>query len=200
VGDDSWQRMWDARKAVLESVLGPAEDTVLHAMVPFHLGGQADVLSFRKHLPGRLSATCELLGEPSQKQNVIGNFELVVAHRDENEWGPNVISKLARYTCDAQLEPGHTMGIGTAVPKKSTIAAFFFVDYKRIKFEGIDAGLLLCIGLTSDELTACQKGRRKEVYDALVARGVFPYTDLFRESVLKPSGGGFWRRLTGGGG
>jgi len=83
--------MWDARKAVLESVLGPAEDTVLHAVVPFHLGGQADVLSFRKHLPGRLSATCELLGEPSQKQNVIGNFELVVAHRDENEWGPNVI-------------------------------------------------------------------------------------------------------------
>ena len=200
MADDDWKQMWDARKASLESVLGPADDTVLHAVVPFHLGGQADVLAFRKHIAGRVSATCELLGEPSQKKNLQGTYELVIADRDGKDWGPNVISKLARYTCDAVLQPGQTMDIGTAVPAKSKITGFFFDDYKRMKFDGKDAGLLLCIGLTADELAACKQGKRQKVYDALVAQKVFPYTELFRQSVLKPSGGGFWRRLTGGGG
>src|SRR5438128_21044 len=119
---DEWKRTWDARKAALESVLGPAEGTVLHAVIPFHLGGEADVLSFRKLIGGRVAATCELLGEPSQKRNLQGTFELAIAQRDGNNWGPNIISKLARYTCDAVLQPGQTMEIGSAVPAKSTIA------------------------------------------------------------------------------
>jgi hypothetical protein len=166
---------------------------------PFYLGGQADVLSFRQHIAGRVLATCELLGEPSQKPNLQGTFELAIAHRDDNDWGPNIISKLAQYTCDAVLQPGQTMDIGSAVPAKSTIAGFFFDDFKRMKYQGGDAGVLLCIGLTADEVAACRKGKRQMVYDALIAQKVFPYTDLFRPSVLKPSGGGFWRRLTGSG-
>jgi hypothetical protein len=196
---NDWQHTWDARKAALESVLGPAEDCVLHALVPFHLGGQADVLTFRKHIPGRTAATCELLGEPAQKRNLLGTYELVIAHRDDNDWGPNVISKLARYTCDAQVQPGQTMDIAPAAPPNSTIAGFFFDDYKRIKYDGEDAGLLLCIGLTADELAACISGKRQMVYDALVAQNVFPYTDLDRPSVLKPPRPGFWRRLLSGG-
>jgi hypothetical protein len=199
MANDEWKQTWDARQAALESVLGPAEDTVLHAPVPFHLGGQADVLTFRQRTAGRIAATCELLGEPSQKRNLQGTYELAIAHRDENDWGPNIISKLARYTCDAVLQPGQTMDIDSAVPAKSTIAGFFFDDFKRMKFAGADAGVLLCIGLTADEVIACRKGKRQMVYDALIAQKVFPYTDLNRLSVLKSSGGGFWKRLTGGG-
>jgi hypothetical protein len=199
MADDGWKQTWDARQAALESVLGPADDLVLHAPVPFHLGGQADVLTFRRHIDGRLAATCELLGEGSQKRNLQGTFELAIAHREDHKWGANIISKLARYTCDAVLQPGQTMDIGSAVPAKSTIAGFFFDDFKRMKYQGDDAGVLLCIGLTADEMAACRKGKRQMVYDALIAQKVFPYTDLFRPSVLKSSGGGFWRRLTGGG-
>ncbi|MDB5324590.1 MAG: hypothetical protein JWM57_159, partial [Phycisphaerales bacterium] len=198
VDDGEWKQMWDARKGALESALGPADDGVFTAMPPFYLGGAADVLPFSQHVPGRMFATCGLLGEESQKPNIIGTYELAIAHRDDSSWGPNIISRLARYTCDAELQPGQTMSIGTAVPAKSTIAAFFFDDYRRFKFEGIDAGLVLCIGLTADELDACQNGRRQEVYDALKAAGVYPYTDLFRPSVLKPKKGGLWNRLTGG--
>ncbi|HEY8751720.1 MAG TPA: suppressor of fused domain protein [Tepidisphaeraceae bacterium] len=197
---DEWKQAWDVRKAAIESVLGPAEDTVLHATVPFHLGGQADVLSFRGHITGRVFATCELLGEASQKRNLLGTYELVIAHRDDMDWGANVISKLARYTCDVRVQPGQTMDIGSAAPNKSSISGFFFDDYKRMKFNNEDAGLLLCIGLTADELAACQQGKRQVVYDALVAQGIFPYTDLYRASVLKPPRPGFWRRITGGGG
>jgi hypothetical protein len=197
--DNTRNRTWTARQDALESVLGKADDTVLHAMLPFHLGGQADVLSFHGFIPGRVSATCELLGEPSQKRNQMGTFELMIAHRDDNNWGPNVISKLARYTCDTNLEPGHTMDIGSAVPKGSTIAGFFFVDFERFKFKGRDAGLLLCIGVTADELAACRQRKQQQVFEVLKSADVYPYTDLFRPSTLPPSKGGFWSRLTGGG-
>jgi hypothetical protein len=182
MADEEWKQTWDARQAALESVLGLADDSVL-----------------RKQIAGRISATCELLGEPSQKRNLQGTFELAIAHRDDNGWGPNIISNLARYTCDAVLQPGHTMDIGSAVPAESTIAGFLFDDFKRMKYQGEDAGVLLCVGLTADEVAACRKGKRQMVYDALIAQKVFPYTDLFRPSVLKSSGGRFWRRLTGGG-
>ena len=196
---DEWKKMWDAREAALKGVLGETDGRVLHAVVPFHLGGQADVLCFPRHIPGRAWATCELLGQPGQKRNQLGTFELMIAHRDDSNWGPNVISKLARYTCDARLEPGHTMEIGSAVPKGSTITGFFFVDYSRFRFGGQNAGLLLCIGVTADELAACRQRKHLEVFDALQATGVYPYTELFRASTLKRPRGGFWRRLTGGG-
>jgi hypothetical protein len=188
--DDDWKQTWDAREAALKSVLGEADGMVLHAMIPFYLGGQADVICFRKHVPGRVAATCELLGEEGQIKNDLGTYELMIAHRDDNDWGPNIISRLARYTCDAQLDPGHTMEIRPEVPEGSTIAGFLFCDYARFSYGGQDAGLLLCLGITADELEHCIAGRRDEVLAALKAAGVFPYTDLFRESTMRSHGSG----------
>lgn len=181
---DNWKETWNAREAALTSVLGETDPMVLHAMMPFQLGGQADVVCFRKHLPGRVAATCELLGEEGQIQNDLGTYELMIAHRDDDDWGPNVISRLARYTCDARLEPGHTMEIGDAVPKGSTIAGFLFCEYARFTYRGQDAGLLLCLGITADELDQCKAGQRGEVLAALKAANIYPYTDLSRGSVL----------------
>jgi hypothetical protein len=187
---DSWQETWNAREAALKSVLGETDGMVLHAMIPFYLGGQADVLSFRKHIPGRVAATCDLLGEEGQIRNDLGTYELMIAHRDDNNWGPNVISRLARYTCDARLEPGHTMDIGGAVPKGATITGFLFCEYARFQYREEEAGLLLCLGITADELDRCKTGRREEVLAALKAAGVYPYTDLSRPSLLWQGRGG----------
>jgi len=171
--------------AALKSVLGDPDGLVLHAVIPWQLGGQADVLCFRKHLPGRVAVTCELLGEEGQIESDLGTYELMIAHRDDDDWGPNVIARLARYTCDARLDPGDTMEIGPAAPKGSTIAGFLFCEYARFTFRGQDAGLLLCLGITADELDRCRNGGRDEVLTALKAAGVYPYTDLSRPTVLR---------------
>jgi len=82
------------------------------------------------------------------------------------------------------LNPGDTMDIGSAVPKKSTVAGLLFCDYARFKIQGKDAGLLLCLGITADELDACHSGKKPKVLAALKKAGVYPYTDLFRQSVV----------------
>lgn len=188
--DDSqeWEIWWNARVEAISDVLGEDDGQVLHALIPFFLGpemgGAADVITFRKHLPGVCYVTSELIGYDSQEPNEQGNYELMICHREEEDWGAQLISRLAFYTCEAVLNHGDTMDIGPAAPEGSTISALLFYDYARFRVRDLEAGLLLCMGITEAESEACQAGRGGEVLDALKSQGIFPYTDLFRASVL----------------
>jgi hypothetical protein len=88
------------------------------------------------------------------------------------------------YTLESKLNPGETMDIGPAAPQGSTITALLFFDYARFTVHRGKAGLLLCLGITVDELAYCQAGRRAAVEKALKKAGVYPFTDLKRKSVL----------------
>jgi hypothetical protein len=185
---DDWHEWWTARVAAIEAVLGPSDNIVGHATTPFYfgadLGGAADIIYFRKHVPGVIAVTSELIGCDEQIQNELGNYELMICQRDDVDWGADIISRLAHYTLRAELNPGETMDIGPATPDGSTIVAFLFFDYARFEVRGRRAGLLLCVGITADELQECREGRRDEVEAALRAACVYPFTDLFRRSVV----------------
>lgn len=183
-----WQAWWDARVAAIESVLGASDEVVGHALIPFHFGfeagGTADVIYFRHHVPGVVAVTSELIGCDKQVPNRLGNYELMICQRDHVEWGAGIISRLAYYTLDAEVNPGETMDLGSSTPEGATISALLFFDYARLTVRERPAGLLLCVGITRDELQACRQGRRPEVEAGLKAAGVYPFTDLFRKSVL----------------
>ncbi len=186
--DDHWTLWWNARIAAMEALLGKSDDIVGHAPVPFDLGadigGAADIVFFRGHVNGVIAATSELIGNNEQLPNDQGNYELAIGHRADDEWGPRIISQLAHYTLQAALNPGETMEIGPATPDGSTIAAFLFCDYGRFQVLGRNAGLLLCIGITSKELSFCRAGKRTRVELALKSAGVYPFTDLNRDSTV----------------
>lgn len=185
---DEFQRWWDARVSAMENVLGKSHNMHGHAVIPFEfgpdMGGAADIIYFHEHIHGIVSVTSELIGCDEQKFNSLGNYELMICHRDEEEWGANIISQLAHYTLEAELNPGETMDIGLAVPDGSTIDALLFLEYARFPVLGRDCGLLLCLGITAHELARCRAGHRPEVETALKTRSIYPYTDLYRESVL----------------
>lgn len=185
---DEFQRWWDARISAMENVLGKSHDMHGHAVVPFQfgpeMGGAADIVYFHEHIDGIVSVTSELIGCDEQRFNTLGNYELMVCHRGEEEWGPNIISQLAHYTLEAELNPGETMDIGPAVPDGSSIHALLFLEYARFPVLGRDCGLLLCLGITAEELAKCREGRLPEVEAALKQRNVYPYTELYRESVV----------------
>jgi hypothetical protein len=174
--------------AAFEVVLGKSDDRVLHGVIPFYLGyengGRADVVSFSHHLNGIVYVTAELIGCEEQSPSVLGNYELMVCQREESEWGCNVICMLAHYTLETVIEPGHTMDIGPAVPDDSTIVALLFDNYAEFDVQGKPAGLLLCLGITAKELKACRADGSEAVVQRLRDAGVYPFTDLYRESVV----------------
>jgi hypothetical protein len=169
-------------------VLGPPTDRVFHALVPLSLGGSADVLEFPAYLPGATYVTADLVGDSGQPESSLGQYELMICTREREDWAPNLISGLARYTLESVLEPCETMDIGSALPTGSTIAALLFTEPDLTSNEllvgGQRCGLLLCLGITATELQACFDGRTSELLAALRSCGVFPYTDLQRASVV----------------
>ena len=112
--NDDWTVVWNAREEALSRILGQPTGIVHHAVQPFYLGGTADVLPFQDFVQGMTYVTAELTGEDvGQKPNGLGNYELMICAKKENDYAVGLISKLARYTCDAKLEAGQTMDIGT---------------------------------------------------------------------------------------
>ncbi len=186
--DGGWSARWDAREAQLVSLLGPTTGRVFHATIPLELGGFADVLEFREFVDGSAYVTADLTGPDSgQIPSSLGQYELMICTRTPADWAATLVSRLAKYTLEEVLDPGQTMDIATAMPKGSNVAALLFAEPSLPQNEfsvlGERAGLLLCLGITVDELQACFRGEASDIVGALRTAGVFPFTDLRRDSV-----------------
>jgi len=186
--NDEWLKIWDARIAGLTPILGNPAKTVFHATIPFQLGGSADVLPFPDYVSGATYVTAELTGEDvGQKQTSLGNYELMVCTRQNMPEAADLISRLARYTCEAKLEPGETMDLGTFF-NDSTIRALLFANPRdepvHFEFFGKQHGLLLCIGITAEELKFGRSQGTGKLLALLKQHGVFPYTIPNRSSVV----------------
>ena len=186
---DEWEHIWDARLRGLSQVLGRAENKVFHAFVPFEFGGFADVLTFPEFVRGKTYVTADCTGPcTGQLRSRLGNYELMICVKKPMPVAADFISKLAPYTLQAKLQPGDTMEF----PKRqrgSTLKGLLFTypGDKHVWFEflGKRYGLLLCIGITKDELALARSKGTDVVVSALKERDVFPYTIFDRESVLK---------------
>jgi hypothetical protein len=181
------QRWWDARVSALQTILGKCDGTVWYAPAPQHSQGFADVLRFREYIPGVTYVTCDLVGNSKQVPNKWGHYELMLCTRQENDWAPALLSRLARYTYDATLHPGDTMDLGNGAPADSKIAALLFArpDPPADSFivMGAPSNLILCIGITADEFDACKNFGSGVMLRMLKEHGVYPFTDFTRESI-----------------
>jgi len=177
---DDWEEVWDARAEALAQVFGPGHEQVFHAPHPFAFGGQADVVAFYHHIPGVVYVTSELTGKPDA---CYADYELMICHRSSSDWGANVISRLAPYTQQAYIGTGETMDIASATPQDSRIEAFVFDTYRTFTLFGRDFELRLCLGITKAELSFTMEHGADELLVRLKRHGVYPYTDLDRESI-----------------
>lgn len=187
-GDD-WERIWDARLSALKQILGNPEDSVFHAAFPFEHGGLADVVTFSHFVDGKTYVTADLTGPgTNQRPSSLGNYELMVCVREETPELAEMISQLAAYTREAALEPGDTMEFGDK-SSDSAISALFFIypgeEPLYFEFLGQRYGLLLCVGITAEELALTKEQGNDLLWALLKERGVFPYTDLDRQSVSR---------------
>ena len=101
-------------------------------------------------------------------------------HRD-----PNLLSRLAYTTVESTLNPGDTLDITSGAMDSSTLAALLLVEHARFKVLDCNAGLLLCVGITADELAFVRVHGHTELLNKLKSAGVYPYTEPFRKSVLQ---------------
>lgn len=186
VNDDS-QKTWDARLGLLSHHFGQPGDAVFHAVVPFHVGGQADVVAFPRYCGGVAYVTAEMTGEDAgQIPGEFESYELMICARSQNNKAPEFIARLARYTCDAKLKAGETMDIGQFFGDRSLRAVLFChpqAEPVRFELNGRACGVLLCVGITKDELSFKMKKGSAALLALLKKNRVFPFTEPNRASV-----------------
>lgn len=203
-GDAGWEQIWNARMAGMSSILGRPADTVFHATVPFEFrdaGGTADVVPFPDYVPGMTYVTSELTGsDVGQIPNSHGHYELVICCRQNLPEAADFISRLACYTCDDVIEAGQTMDIGDFFGD-STLRAMVFShlssDRVNFSFLGGRYTLILCVGITAEELKFAHSHGTDELLVLLKKHGVFPYTVPGRPPVPLPRKGSVMGKLFG---
>lgn len=187
----SYADWFDAKVRVFEQFLGKMEPDVYSSRVPLHLGGESSLFVFKNWsaAPGGVTyVTSDLIGMTDQRPNSSGQYELMMCARDETDWIPNFLARLAKHSLGEVLEPGDTMDIAPAVPKGSTIAALLFTNPElgahagRLDIRGAASGILLCIGITARELAVCRAGNSSQILAGLKRAEVFPFTDLARSN------------------
>ena len=112
----------------------------------------------------------------------------MICTQQDADWAGDLISKLAKYTFEAKVNPGDTMDLAPYFPEDSTIKKLLFCvpipEKPTFKVLGRKCGLLLCIGITPEEYQVCRSEGSRVVLDKLKEEGIFPYSVLDRNSVF----------------
>jgi hypothetical protein len=87
---------------------------------------------------------------------------------------------LASRSLRDSLRPGETMDLRSA--GESAIAALLFAEYGSFRLAGRTCGVLLCLGITAEEMAECLESGSTVVLERLRGSGVYPFTDVDRDS------------------
>lgn len=196
VSDDEY---YDMKEKALEAILGKMHDMVGHAIIPFQVGGAADMYYFPNAMDGTGFATMELI-EPDGTgpiPNRLGTYELVAFTKhemDKTEGSPyskverrvcGIFTTIGHYSYEAKLNPGETCEIPRDDDENICL---IFDEYKKdgVNFiiNGKKHNLLLCMEIFRPEMQYAMEHGSAELFKKLKERGYYPYSDLNRDCVI----------------
>lgn len=199
---------WYERKtAFMEEVLGAEFDMVMHALIPYHIGGGLDLYYFTNGIPGTGVATKELSSFPEVGSNnaVYRTYELVMftrhaislddaqdsntpfgqAHHNINA----ILNLIAPYSEDAELNPRETCEFPEDMEDVGGKCLIFdgytsFAEPDDPEGELQDFGLLLLMEVYRSEMNYAREQGGAALIEKLKAAGHYPYSDMDRTPVV----------------
>jgi hypothetical protein len=200
--DDELGNQWyDRKSALMEATLGKEHDMVMHALIPYAIGGALDLYYFPNGIPGTAIATkelCELPGEGSSN-NVYSCYELVMftKHRldldaakdEETPFGKahacinSILNCIAPYSAQATLNPNETCEFPADMEDVGG-KCLIFDGYASHSHDMVkEFGLLAVIEVFRSEMEYARKNGGAKLIKRLKSEGHYPYSDLDRDPV-----------------
>jgi hypothetical protein len=194
-------RWYERKSALMAASLGKEHDMVMHAIIPFAVGGGLDLYYYPNGLAGTAIATKELSEQPNagSSNDAFRSYELVMFTRQKldldaakNEgtaFGRQhakinaILNLIARYSAQATLNPNETCEFP---------AEMAHVGGKCLIFDGYachsddmveNFGLLAVIEVFRSEMDYARAHSGSELIARLKSKGHYPYSDLDREPV-----------------
>jgi hypothetical protein len=196
------QQWYDRKSALMEKLLGKEHDMVMHAIIPYAIGGGLDLYYYAKGIPGTAIATKELSELPGEgsSNRVFQCYELVMftkhpldldAATDEStEFGRAhttinaILNRIAPYSAQATLNPNETCEFPGDMPEVGGRCLIFdgypsYSEDKSAKF-----GLLAAIEVFRSEMQFARSKGGATLLKRLKDKGHYPYSDLSRKPVV----------------
>lgn len=194
---------WDEHKsALMEKSLGKEHDMVMHALIPFAIGGGLDLYYYPSAVPaGTAVATKELAELPNEGSSnaVYRSYELVMFTRhplamddakdDSTPFGRAhsninaILNFIARYSASATLNPDDTCEFPADMEDVGGKCLIFDGYAQHSDEVAQDFGLLAVIEIFRSEMDLARKEGGAELIRRLKEAGHYPHSDLDREPV-----------------
>jgi len=192
---------YDRKSSLMEAILGPEHNTVMHALIPYAVGGGLDLYYYPHAIPGTAVATKELSELPDQgsANRVFSCYEIAMftrhslnldeandettafgrAHSNMNR----ILSFIARYSAEATLNPNETCEFPLDMEHVGG-KCLIFDAYGRSESEADRGfGILAVIEIHRSEMAFARSCGGAELIQRLKAAGHYPYSDLDRVAV-----------------
>jgi hypothetical protein len=204
--DDASQKLaqlwYDHKSTLIERTLGKEHDMVMHAIIPYSIGGGLDLYYYPNGIPGTAIATKELSEMPNEgsSNSAYRSYELVMFTRhslslddakdDNTPFGQAhgninaILNLIARYSATASLNPNETCEFPEDMEH---------VGGKCLIFDGYachsdelarDFGLLAIIEIFRSEMSYAREHGGTTLIERLKQHGAYPYSDLDREPAV----------------
>ena len=187
--EEARQRWYDRKSALMEEMLGKEHDIVMHAIIPYAIGGGLDLYYYPNGVSGTAIATKELSEIPGEgsSNDVYQSYELVMftkhplalgsAENEDTAFGRAhsvinaILGCIARYSAQATLNPNETCEFPADMP---TIGGrcLIFNGYTSYPDEGpAEFGLLAVIEVFPSEMAYARENGGTKLLKRLKAKG-----------------------------
>lgn len=200
------QEWYDHKSAMMEAALGKEHDMVMHAIIPYGIGGGLDLYYFPHGVPGVGVATKELCESPGEgaSNDVLDLYELVMftkhelsldeAPEESTAFGQAhsninaILNTMAPYSAQATLNPNETSEFPADMEKIGG-KCFIFDAYGEPTGNNPTFGMLVVIEVFRPEMDFAREHGGALLLEKLKQAGHYPYSDLDREPVARSSPG-----------
>lgn len=193
---------WNEHKAsLMEASLGKMHDMVMHAVIPYFIGGGLDLYYYPNGVPGAGIATQELSHMPNEgsANDEFRSYELVMftrhrldlaaARDDRTPFGRAhysinaILNCIAPYSEQATLNSGETCEFPEDMEDVGG-KCLIFHGYACHSDDLADRfGLLLVMEVFRSEMDYARENGGSVLIDLLKLNGHYPYSDLDRDPV-----------------
>jgi hypothetical protein len=191
----------DEKSKLMEAVLGREYDMVMHAMIPYAVGGALDLYYYPHAIPGTAIATKELSQLPGQgsANRVFSCYELAMFTRhavnlDEAKdpatpFGrahsniKRILNHIARYSAAVTLNPNETCEFPADMEHVGGKCLIFDAYGPPNSQPARGFGILAIIEIHRSEMDFARSAGGAELIQRLKAAGHYPYSDLDRDPV-----------------
>jgi len=196
------QAWYDQKSKVLESILGPEHDMVMHAIMPYGIGGALDLYYYPHGIEGTAVATKELTEVPEESPSnaIYQRYELVMftrhpldldkARDESSPFGAAhcninlLLNHIARYAQMATLNPNETCEFPQEMDDVGGKCLVFDTYAPKGAVLDGDLGLVLVIEIFRDEMDWARENGGAKLIGRLRDAGHYPYSDMDREPVV----------------